>query len=40
MGSDVITIDFSGVLTREQLMEIEEKTNERYGKTPSEDFLS
>ena len=29
MGSDVITIDFSGVLTKDQLAEIEEKTNEK-----------
>lgn len=33
MGSDVITIDFSGVLTKDQLAEIEEKQTERYGKT-------
>ena len=29
MGSDVITIDLSGILTREQLLEIEEETNRR-----------
>lgn len=29
MGSDVITIDFSGVLTKDQLAEIEEKTNRK-----------
>ena len=29
MGSDVITIDLSGILTWEQLLEIEEETNRR-----------
>lgn len=29
MGSDVITIDFSGILTMEQLQEIEEKVNKK-----------
>ena len=39
MGSDVITIDFSGVLTREQLMEIEEKTNRKiWENTPVKIF--
>ena len=35
MGSDVITIDFSGVLTKEQLMEIEEKTNRKIWENAS-----
>lgn len=29
MGSDVITIDFSGILTKEELAEIETRTNEK-----------
>ena len=32
MSSDVITIDFSGVLDERQLAEIEEKTNRKYGR--------
>lgn len=32
MSSDVITIDFSGVLDEKQLAEIEEKQTETYGR--------
>ena len=41
MGSDVITIDFSGVLTWEQLEEIEEKVNRKiWEKQSGKNFLS
>ena len=40
MSSDVITIDFSGVLTEEQLAKIEEETNRKMGKRGSRNFLS
>lgn len=35
MGSDVITIDFNGILTMEQLQEIEEKVNEKIWENTS-----
>ena len=39
MGSDVITIDFNGILTREQLKEIEAEVNKRiWANTPVEIF--
>ena len=41
MSSDVITIDFSGVLDEKQLAEIEEKTNRNiWEDNPVETFLS
>ncbi len=40
MGSDVITVDFDGVLTEEQLYDVEQEANEGASKCSGCDQLS